>query len=240
MTPLNLMTRPGLIAAIGVGIVMLVSATRSDAGFVITAANVTASAGSIGSFDVLISNTNSPGGASYSVSSDGLQLALTGISGVTFTGVTIDTTTPYIYLTSGTTLPGGGPLSFDNFPNTGFAASDSEFSPADDYQRTIAPGMSFGLAHVTYSVAAGTAPGAGLIDIVVNPDGSATSLADFNGDAIPFTAMDGSFTITPSVVPEPSALLLTATGFALVVLGQRRARSIGVGRGKTHRSEEAR
>jgi hypothetical protein len=239
MTPLNLMTRPGLIAAIGVGIVMLVCATRSDAGFVISVSNVTASAGSSGSFDILLSNTNSPEGASYSVSSDGLELAMTGISGVTFTGVTIDTTTPYIYLTSGTTI-GGGPFSFDNFPNTEFTASDSEFSSLDNYQRTIAPGMSLGLAHVTYSVAAGTAPSAGLIDIVVNSDGSATSLADFAGDAIPFTAMDGSFTVTPSAVPEPSAFLLTATGFALVVLGQRRARSIGVGRGKTHLSEQAR
>jgi hypothetical protein len=242
MNPLNLMTRPGrlgLIAVIVVGIATLSLASRSDAGFVISVADVTATAGSSGSFDVLISNTNSLGGASYSVGSDVLELALTGISGVTFTGVTIDTTTPYIYLTSGTTL-GGGPLSFDNFPNTGFTASDSEFSPLDDFQQTIAPGMSFGLAHVSYNVAAGTAPGVGLLDIVVNADGSATSLSDASGNNVPFTTLDGSFTVTPSVVPEPSTILLTATGFALVLLGRGRARSIDVGRGKTQHSEEVR
>lgn len=128
----------------------------------------------------------------------------------------------------------------DNFPNTGFTAVDSEFSSADGYQQTIAPGVSFGLAHVTYSVAAGASPSSGLIDIVDYADGSATSLADFAGDAVPFTAQDGTFIVTPSVVPEPSAIVLTATGLALVVLGGRRAQSTGVGRDKTQDLEEAR
>src|SRR5262245_8607334 len=79
---------------------------RAD-GLVLSAPNLTAASGSSGSFDVLLTNTNPAGGASYEVAVDAFQLGLSGPAGVTFTDVSINTlSAPYIYVTSGTTQGG--------------------------------------------------------------------------------------------------------------------------------------
>jgi hypothetical protein len=83
------------------------------AGLVIQAPDLTVAPGSSGSFDVLLVNTNAAGGASFGVSLDSLELALSGPAAVAFTNVTIDTVVPYIYPISATTLPGSNPFSFD-------------------------------------------------------------------------------------------------------------------------------
>ena len=83
-------------------------------GLVIEAPNLTATPGSSGSFDLLLMNTNPTGGASFDVSSDQFVLSLSGPLGITFTGVSIATdpvAAPYIFVSSGTTQPGGPPLS---------------------------------------------------------------------------------------------------------------------------------
>jgi hypothetical protein len=80
-----------------------------------------------GSFDVLLVNTNPAGGISYDIAADSFGLSLSGFLSIAFTDVSINTITPYIYVTSGTT-EGGGLLSQDTFPNTQFTASDSEFA----------------------------------------------------------------------------------------------------------------
>jgi hypothetical protein len=193
-----------LLAALGLTI-------PSRADLVIEAPDLTGVApGSSGSFDVLLVNTNPAGGASYDVAADSLGLSLVGPVSIMFTDVSISTSVPYIYVTSGTTV-GGGPLSLDTFPNTQFTASDSEFA-APGF-RTVNPGDTFGLAHVSFSVSATTAGGTDAIVL----DSLATSLSDINGNSIPLSGLvNGS--ISTSSIPEPSALFQAATA-ALVGLG---------------------
>jgi hypothetical protein len=187
------------------------SPCRAD-GLVIQAPDLTVTRGSSGSFDVLLVNTNAGGGASYGVSLDSLELALTGAAGVAFTDVTINTIVPYIYTVSATTLPGSDPLDFGiAFPNTGFTVADSD--GGSPFFQTVNPGDQFGLANVSYSVSP-TFSGSDAITIASLNVG--TSLSDINGDAIPFTAINGS--ITTSSIPEPSALI-QATAAILIGLG---------------------
>jgi hypothetical protein len=201
-----------LAGAIGVS-------TPARAALVIVAPSFTAQQGSSGVFDVLITNTNAVGGASYDVAGDLVQLSVSGPAGVSFTLASIGTLVdPYIYVNSGT-LNGGGPLSTDTFPNTTFQAIDSEFqSPGF---RTIGPGNIFGIVHVGYSITGNAA--LGLRSLVLGPN---TGLSDINGASIPFTGTNGSITVTaaPSS-PEPSSLLLLASGMGLgLVVYARRKR----------------
>jgi hypothetical protein len=174
------------------------------AGLVFEAPNLTAAAGSSGSFDVLLVNTNPAGGISYDIAADSFQLSLLGPVTITFTDVSINTITPYIYVTSGTT-EGGGPLSLDTFPNAQFTASDSEFA-APGF-RTVNPGETFGLAYVSYAVSPTSPLGRHTIAL----EGPDTSLSDEAGNAIPFTMSDGSINVVAAVIPEPSALTEAAT-----------------------------
>jgi hypothetical protein len=174
-------------------------------GLVISAPDLTVAPGSSGSFDVLIANTNLAGGDSYDVSADTLELTLSGPAGITFTDVTIGTVAPYIYVQSGTTLPGGLPLDDGiTFPNTDFTVGDSEWNPPD-YYRSIGPGDVYGLARVSYSV--GMSATAGSVDPIAI--GANTGLTEVDGiTPIPFTAQGGAIAI--STVPEPSSLILMA------------------------------
>jgi hypothetical protein len=181
---------------------------RAD-GLVMEAPNLIAAPGSSGSFDVLLVNTNPAGGASFDVAADSLGLSLSGLLSVTFTDVSINTVAaPYIYVTSGTTVPGGPPLSLDAFPNTQFTAADSEFA-APGF-RVVNPGDTFGLAHVSFAISPTTLFGRDTIAFVT----TATLLSDQNGNTIPFSLVNGSI----SVVPEPAALTEAATA-ALMGLG---------------------
>ena len=109
---------------------------------------------------------------------------------------------------SGTTVPGGGSLSFDTFPNSQFTASDFEFA-APGF-RTVGPGDTFGLAHVSFTVSPTATLGT---DTIAIASGTATSLSVENGNAIPFAISNGSIT-----VPEPCALAQAATA-AMIGLG---------------------
>jgi hypothetical protein len=189
----------------------IASPCRAD-GLVIAAPDLIVTPGSSGSFDVLLVNTNAAGGASYGVSLDSLELALTGPAGVAFTDVTINTIVPYIYTVSATTLPGSDPLDFGiAFPNAGFTVADSD--GGSPFFQTVNPGDQFGLANVSYSVSP-TFSGSDAITIASLNVG--TSLSDINGAAIPFTAINGS--ISTSSIPEPSALI-QATAAVLIGLG---------------------
>ena len=212
---------PALAAVLAVAMTLpVVSPCRAD-GLVIEAPTLTVAPGSSGSFDVLLMNTNAPGGASYGVSLDSLELALSGSAGVAFTDVTINTIVPYIYTVSATTLPGSDPLNFGIvFPNTGFTVADSD--GGSPFFQTVNPGDSFGLANVSYTVSP-TFSGTDTITIASLNVG--TSLSDINGNAIPFTAINGS--ISTTAIPEPSTLIQAATA-VLIGLGavwRRRRRS---------------
>jgi hypothetical protein len=180
------------------------------AGLLIEAPKLTATPGSSGSFDLLLVNTNPAGGASYNVAADSFGLALSGPLNVTFTNVTINTSATYIYVTSGTTVPGGMPLSLDSFPNTQFTGSD--FETASPLYRTVTPGESFGLAHVSFAVSSTTPNGTERISLV----SSATSLSDNNGKTIGVSLAGGSLRV--GAVPEPATLTQAAIA-ALIGLG---------------------
>ena len=120
---------------------------------------------------------------------------------------------------SATTLPGSDPLDFGiSFPNTGFAVSDSD--GASPFFQTVNPGEVFGLASVSYTVSP-TFSGTDVLTLASLNVG--TSLSDINGNLIPFTAMNGSITI--SSIPEPSAVVLLTIGCAAVVASSARKRS---------------
>lgn len=180
-------------------------------GLMIEAPNLRAAAGSSGSFDLLLVNTNSTGGASYDVSADQFVLSLSGPLGISFTGVSIATdpvAAPYIFVSSGTTQPGGPPLSTDNFPNTTFTGADTEFALPGF--RMVNPGDTFGLAHVSYTMNSSTPFGTDTIVIAPSPT---TLLTDLAGNQISFGISNGSI-----VVPEPWALTQAAT-VVLIGLG---------------------
>ena len=74
------------------------------------------------------------------------------------------------------------------------------------------PGDTFGLAHVSFTVSPTNA--VGTEDTIAIASGTATSLSDQNGNAIPFAISNGS--IGP--VGEPAALTEAASA-ALIGLG---------------------
>lgn len=203
----------GLFRVIAVALAAIVGGAVpcSAGGLVIEAPNLTATPGSSGSFDLLLVNTNLTGGTSYDVSGDQFVLSLSGPLGITFTGVSIATdpvAAPYIFVSSGTTQPGGPPLSTDTFPNTTFTGADAEF--ASPYYRTVNPGQTFGLAHVSYAVSSTTPKGTDTITIEPSP---LSLLTMVDGTPIPFGITNGSITI-----PEPWALTQASTAI-LVGLG---------------------
>ena len=196
----------------GVCVIVLAVATLAAgampcfaAGLVIEAPTLTATPGSTGSFDLLLTNTNPTGGMSYQVSSDQFMLSLSGPLGITFTGVTIDTVAaPYIYVMPFTTVS-GTPLSTDTFPNTQFTGADLEF--ATPAYRTVDPGDTFGLAHVSYAVSSSTPNGIDTISIAPYPG---SFLTDEMGNSLPFGVANGLIAVGV-VVPEPWALTQAAT-----------------------------
>jgi len=185
----------------------------SAGGLMIEAPNLTATPGSNGSFDLLLVNTNPLGGTSYEVSSDQFVLSLSGPLGITFTGVSIDTVAaPYIFVSSGTTQPGGLPLSIDTFPNIQFTGADTEFALPGF--RTVNPSDTFSLAHVSYAVSSSTPNGIDTITIAPSPTSLLTMV---DGTPISFGITNGSIAVG-TVVPEPWALTQASTA-VLIGLG---------------------
>ena len=126
----------------------------------------------------------------------------------------------YVFLVPGSEN-GGGPFSSDLFPNASFTASDSEFGGLG-YDE-IAPGDSYGLAHVSYIVDANAASG----DRPLILDTLGTSLSDENGDAVDFMSVNGNMHVDGdvSVVPEPSTGVLLSMGLVCAMFAiYRRAR----------------
>jgi hypothetical protein len=193
--------------------ITLATSAPCRAGLVVEAPNVTVAPGSSGEFDVLITST----GGTFNVASDTVELSLLGLSGVTFTGVSIDTVTPYIYgALSATTA--GSTFTFSTFPGAQFETFDFILSTG---ATTIGPGATFGLVNVQYSVAADAIPGA-TGALTFGPD---TGLADASGNNVSFTAQNGSINVFSAAVPEPSAVVLLTIGCAAVVASSARKRS---------------
>jgi hypothetical protein len=198
--------------------------TRAFAGLVLTVESSSAPVGGAGSFDVLLSDT----GGSFQIAGFSVELAVATSSGVEFTAANTNTTMdPYIFGTLQSP-----PFYFNTFPIQDFIASDFLLS-LPGYV-TLTAGEVVGLEHVTYSVAAGTAPGP--VSVTIQNIGAGTSLADVNGGLISFTPTNGTITVTPASVPEPSSIVAWALGIVCVLLGLIRQKLLG-GRGSCSRGE---
>jgi PEP-CTERM motif len=191
-----------VLATVLVAAVALGADVQCRAGLVIEAPNLSLAPGSAGSFDILITST----GGSFSVAGDDVELSLTGLSGVSFTGVSIATVTPYIYGADSATTE-GFTFTLSTFPGTAFEVFDF-FYPAG--AQTIDAGDTFGLVNVQYSVAADATPGASG-SLAFGPD---TMVSDANGNIVTASTPNGSITIAGLSVPEPSSVLMLAIGLA--------------------------
>lgn len=183
------------------------------AALILEVPDIQASPGQVGAFDVLIRNTDPT--TAYRVGSHSVRLALAGVTGISFTAATIETTAAaYLYARSATLGPPPSPFSFTSFPNATFTGSDAEL--AAPFSRELAPGAVFGLAHVTYSVAASAPAATGTLSFLDR--GGATSLADEVGNSVAFETRGGTVTIAgPAAIPEPASLILTSLGSCLML-----------------------
>jgi len=220
----------GLLGAIAVSLAAIVAgavpcSADSIPGLEIVAPNLNVMPGSSGSFDLLL--VNNPGAGSFNISADQFLVSLTGPAGISFTDVSIATdpvAAPYIFVSSGTLQPPFPPLATVVSP-TSFTALDSEF--ASPFYRMVNEGDTFGLAHVSYSVAS-TTPIGTTDTLTISPSpGNTFIFTDPSGNPIPGTVeiTNGSITVGPSAVPEPWALPQSATAVLIGLgLGLRRPR----------------
>lgn len=204
--------RPAAAVAVVAALLLCGAPTPARGALIVQVQNSIASPGGTGSFDVTLADT----AGTFAVSGFQVKLSVLGVSGVQFTGVNGSTTAaPYLFGT--VQFP---PLSFDTFPNTTFTASDSDATPP--FFVTLTAGQTFGLEHVTYSVAAGTSPGPVPVSIVTGGTmlfDNATPIPN----TIPYTPVNGTITVT--AVPEPSSLVLCGLGAVALAGYARRRRS---------------
>ena len=181
----------------------------AQATLVVSAESVTASPGSSAdSFDVTLQNT---GPLSVTIGAFSFALS-TSSTHVIFTSATTSTTTaPYIFdglsffgPTISTTPPGQSLQASDLFSGVGGS--------------TLGGGATVGLGHVLFNVDS-SAPG-GSIPVTLSPF-PLTSLSDQNGTNIPVNILvNGTITVPGGpTVPEPSTLLLSTLGGALLLAG---------------------
>jgi hypothetical protein len=194
-------------------------------GLVIEAPNLTGVLpGSTGSFDILLMNTNSTGGASFNVASDNLAVSISGPAGVTITNITTSTVATYIFEQSIDTNF-GLPFASINNPPTSFSANDAgDVAAGYPGFQVVAPGQTYGLALVTYAISATAPPGA-VDTISINSINVGTSLADDQGNLLSFTPVNGSIT-TLFAVPEPASVIPAATAVLIGIAaawGRRRS-----------------
>ena len=208
-------TRVALLSMVLAAIVLALGPSEARADLVVTVLSSSAPVGGTGSFDVNLSNN---GATSVDVSGFSVELSVPGGSGVSFTAVDVNTTATYLFGTLQTP-----PLTFDTFPTTDLTASD--FSGTPPYVTTLQPNDTFGLEHVSYSVAPGTALGPVTVSILGL--GTTTEILDIIGNPItPTDPTDGTITIM-SAVPEPSTLWMLTSALIGVTfaLGSRRHRT---------------
>jgi hypothetical protein len=205
-------TAPGNVFVL-TALLVSVMAAPASAGLTLQVENVTAQAGGTGSFDVVLSAL----AGSFDVSGFSVELAVDPGSGVTFTGVSENTTTAaYIF----TTLQ-SPPFSTSSFPTTDFFAADSDMT-APGYVTLSDTGTStLGVAHVTFSVASGAPAGPTTVAIEL---GTNTQVLDVNANLFPVATENGIITVSGTAVPEPSSLVESsiALTLAFVVIGLRR------------------
>lgn len=185
-------------APCGASVVVSISPTPVDAG-----------PGASGAFDVVLTNTGSSA-SSINVGSFSFEVTVAG-TGVTFTGADFSTVAdPYIFAGESFDVDNGLPLYFSSVPSQTLDAADS----SDSTGTTLAPGTSYSLGLVQFSVASNAAFGAYGITFT-GGNGLANSLTDPSGTPIAIDSLNGG---SVDVVPEPASALMTLAGAAIFAL----------------------
>lgn len=190
----------------------LFTSLPARAALIVSAQTVNVAPGASGFVEVSLTNTFA---TPQTLSAFSLDIALGG-AGVSFTNVSDQTTSPYVFGALGT-----GVLSFDAFPNTQFIASDISLAPAGFV--TLNPGSTFGLARIGFAVDPGA--GSGLRAITFVP-GLATQFADDSNTALASTALAftaGGINVQGAAqpVPEPSSMAIFLVGAASCAAARR-------------------
>jgi hypothetical protein len=203
------------------GLVVAFWPASARASLVMSLGNMTGPTAGEGTFEVLLTNTDPAGGATFSVAAFSFELSVPVSSAVQFTGANTDTVSaPYLFNGIGQgSIDPSFTLSLDPFPNTGFTGSDSTFPLVDI---PIDRGQSFGLGLISYAII----PGAPSGQVQVTFVDFGTSLATAGESPVVFTTDDrgGAITIAGPAVPEPSTLVMAAMSVALVALSRRLCR----------------
>jgi hypothetical protein len=182
------------ICAVAIFLGAAASPARAD--LILQVFDSNAVSGGTGTFDVVFEETN---GGTDAITSHTVELSISSGSGITFTGVNTSTSpAPYIY--GSLQSP---PFTFASFPNTQFDATDT-FTNAP-FQAVLNDGDVAGAAHVTYSVAPGTAS-----EVVPVALGNDTAVSDISGVPIPFTIQNGSITVLGAVAAHAVVSLTTS------------------------------
>ena len=216
----------GLFRVIAVALAAIVGGAVpcSAGGLLIEAPDLTVTPGSSGSFDLLLVNTNAIGGDSYDVSSDQFVLSLSGPLGISSRASrsTRSGRRALHLRVVGDNAAGRTAALHGHLPEHPFTGIDAEF--ASPGFRTVNPGETFGLAHVSYSVSPTAANGIDTITIAPSP---LSLLTMVDGTRISFGISNGLITVGVPI-PEPWAITQAATA-AVIGLGlvwRRRMRQV--------------
>ena len=172
---------------------------------------ITASPGGSTAFDVLLEDTDAPGGAPYRIGGFNVRLTIASASGATFRSASNLTSAPYVFGGISTLPPGfsavvsggGSVLDISDLGNT-----------AADF-RQLTPGGVFGLGRVVIEVSRLATPPTS-IAVGVDP---ASDVADPRGNSFdnpPKTTLTrrGGSLLVVSAVPAPSGLIQLGIGIS--------------------------
>ncbi|MGO9919556.1 MAG: PEP-CTERM sorting domain-containing protein [Isosphaeraceae bacterium] len=188
--------RPAL-GLVTIAALLLLGSTRIAHGDVILdmiVENATVTPGGTSSFDVVLQN-DVTSTANAVIGGFSIDLTIPVSTGVTLTAVDDAATSTYIF-------------TGNSFGFIGTVVSSTEITAndlANSGGTTLTPGEIFGLAHISFAVAAGTPDGMVPVSLIGYPD--ATSLSDDQGNPLAFTIVNGEI----NVIPEPSSLVLLLT-----------------------------
>jgi hypothetical protein len=209
-------------AVAALAIVMLAVAPESAraGNLQIVVESTTSLPGTKGQFDVDLVNNSS---SAVTVAGFSVDVLLTDTTFVTFTGIDMGTTAPYIFSITGSFPPGfSGQLLPMEVTGNDLAATAGQ---------VVNPGETWGLAHISYLVDPSAPPGT-VVPMVLEqfpqnfPSGG-TSLSDPSGAGIPFDGLgpNGTITVGTLAIPEPASVtLLAISGLMLLGGGTRFAR----------------
>jgi hypothetical protein len=192
---------------------LLMAPVNAIAGLVISTTNSSVAPGGSGSFDVLLTNTDTNVLNVQTVGGFSFQISVPVASGIQFTGVDFNTSLSYLFAGNSFDQTFGFPLSGDVFPNTTFTASDL----ADVGGFGLAGTQTVGLGHVTYQ-ASNALSGNTTISFIPYP---ATGLTDDLGNNLAVDVHSGTIE-AELAVPEPSTLVLMTMGGLCLFAWRRR------------------